>query len=78
MDIYIQIWFYEEGDYYTAVWENDYTNIPEFQRIFVALELNLLIKRAGQGILVCYVVMNAELLLGCVLCSLWSVLYYVI
>lgn len=31
---------------------NDYTNIPEFPRLFVVLQLSLRIQRAGRGILV--------------------------
>lgn len=48
------IWFHNKGDYTTTVYENDYTDFPEFPRIFVALEISFEIERAGRGILVRY------------------------
>eukprot|EP00603_Paraphysomonas_imperforata_P003530 CAMPEP_0114413612 /NCGR_PEP_ID=MMETSP0103-20121206/948_1 /TAXON_ID=37642 ORGANISM="Paraphysomonas imperforata, Strain PA2" /NCGR_SAMPLE_ID=MMETSP0103 /ASSEMBLY_ACC=CAM_ASM_000201 /LENGTH=460 /DNA_ID=CAMNT_0001581699 /DNA_START=129 /DNA_END=1511 /DNA_ORIENTATION=+ len=46
------IWYHREDEYETAVFVNDYTNIPEFPRLFVVLQLSLRIQRAGRGILV--------------------------
>ena len=50
--LFVQIWYHDENAYSTAMFVNDYTNIPEFPRMFVALQMTLEIQRAGRGILV--------------------------
>lgn len=54
LSLHWQVWYHQENEYTTAVFVNDYTYIPEFPRLFVALQLTLTIHRAGRGILVRY------------------------
>jgi hypothetical protein len=46
------VWYHDKGDYTTAVFVNDYTDVAVFPRVFQALEVSLKMKRAGRGILV--------------------------